>query len=106
MSETCAHAADGDGHGDGGRLRSARHRCAPYSGDGSLGPSAEKAQDMGRQIEEQLGLPVEFWDERLTTAEAHSLMADHNVNSKKRRQVVDKIAASLILQAYLDAHPL
>ena len=78
----------------------------PYNGDGSLGPSAEKAQEMGRQIEEHLGLPVEFWDERLTTAEAHSMMADLNVNSKKRRQVVDKIAASLILQAYLDPHPL
>ncbi len=77
----------------------------PYNIDGSLGPSAEKAQEMGRQIGEALNLPVEFWDERLTTAEAHSLMTDFNVNSKKRRQVVDKIAASLILQAYLDAHP-
>lgn len=77
----------------------------PYSMDGSLGLSAEKAQDLGRQLGLELGLPVEFWDERLTTAEAHSLMSEHGVNSKKRRQVVDKIAASLILQAYLDAHP-
>lgn len=77
----------------------------PYNMDGSIGPSGERAMAFADKLRERLKLPVEMWDERLSSEEAHDLLFSANMNARKRRNVVDKIAASLILKAYLDAHP-
>jgi putative Holliday junction resolvase len=78
----------------------------PYNMDGSLGFKAEEVLAWAKDLEEALGLPVTFWDERLSTHEAHDLLMGLQVKGKKRKAVVDKIAAGIILQAYLDAgHP-
>lgn len=75
----------------------------PYNMDGSLGFKGEEVILWGREFEQMIGLPVIFWDERLSTAEAHDMLLGLNVKGKKRRAIVDKIAASIILQGYLDS---
>lgn len=75
----------------------------PLNMDGSPGPRAEKARDFAGRLAGALGLPVELWDERLTTAEAERLLIGADVRRARRRQVIDKMAAVLILQNYLDA---
>lgn len=77
----------------------------PKNMDNSLGFRAEASQAYGRLVEEQLGLPVEYVDERLTTVQAERmLIKEGNVSRKKRKKVIDKLAAVLLLQNYLDAH--
>jgi putative Holliday junction resolvase len=75
----------------------------PRNMDGSTGPRAEKAREFARRLEKSFGLPVEMWDERLTTAAAEKMLIKADLRRSKRRQVIDKIAAALILQNYLDA---
>ncbi len=75
----------------------------PRNMDGSTGPRAEKAREFARRLEKSLGLPVEMWDERLTTVAAEKMLIKADLRRSKRRQVIDKIAAALILQNYLDA---
>ncbi len=75
----------------------------PYNMDGSTGDSANKVMQWSGELQTELGLPVELWDERLTTYEAHELLIHFKVKGQKRRQIVDKIAASIILKSYLDA---
>lgn len=75
----------------------------PLNMDGSPGPRAEKARAFAGRLAGVLGLPVETWDERLTTAEAERLLIEADMKRSKRRQVIDKMAAVLILQNYLDA---
>jgi len=75
----------------------------PRNMDGSTGPRAEKACEFARRLEKSSGLPVEMWDERLTTVAAEKLLIKADLRRAKRRQVIDKIAAALILQNYLDA---
>ena len=75
----------------------------PRNMDGSIGPMAEKVREFGRLLQEKNpGIPVEYWDERLTTAGAQRMLIGADISRVKRRQVVDKIAAVLILQGYLD----
>ncbi|HUW65780.1 MAG TPA: Holliday junction resolvase RuvX [Spirochaetia bacterium] len=74
----------------------------PRRTDGSLGVSAEKAIAFAREVGESLALPVVPWDERLTTREAERLLIGADVRRAKRRKVIDKVAAVLILQGYLD----
>lgn len=74
----------------------------PLNMDGSPGPRAEKARAFAGRLAGVLGLPVETWDERLTTAEAERLLIEADMKRSKRRQVIDKMAAVLILQNYLD----
>ena len=75
----------------------------PRNMDGSIGPMAEKVREFGRLLQEQNStIPVEYWDERLTTAGAQRMLIGADISRVKRRQVVDKIAAVLILQGYLD----
>ena len=75
----------------------------PRNMDGSIGPMAEKVREFGRLLQEQNpDIPVEYWDERLTTAVAQRMLIGADISRVKRRQVVDKIAAVLILQGYLD----
>ncbi|MBN1634927.1 MAG: Holliday junction resolvase RuvX [Deltaproteobacteria bacterium] len=74
----------------------------PYNMDGSLGESARNVMQWTEQLNKLLELPVEFWDERLSTSEAHDLLLDIDVNGRKRKKLVDKIAASIILKEYID----
>ena len=73
----------------------------PRNMDGTEGPRAELFRDFARQLEEASGLPVHLWDERRTTIEAHQILSDHNYHGKKRKNTVDAVAASLILEGYL-----
>lgn len=75
----------------------------PYNMDGSSGESANKVTRWSGELGIALGLPIELWDERLTTSEAHEFLLHLKVKGPKRRQIVDKIAASIILKSYLDA---
>lgn len=76
----------------------------PLNMNGSEGPSAQKARAFMSEVE-KLGLKVVFQDERLTTVSAERTLLEADMSRKKRRQVIDKVAAVYILRAYLDAHP-
>ena len=73
----------------------------PKNMDGTLGPRAEKAEAMAALLKEATGLPVVLWDERRTTIDAHEILMAGGKNAKKRKKVVDAVAASLILEGYL-----
>ena len=73
----------------------------PINMDGTRGPRSEKAQAMRQLLEETTGLPVVLWDERRTTIDAHQILMSSGKNAKKRKKVVDAVAASLILEGYL-----
>lgn len=76
----------------------------PIHMDGSAGERAEKTAQFGQMLERRTGLTVELWDERLTTMEADAILEESGVPRAERKKVIDKIAAGLILQGYLDAH--
>ncbi|QBO35341.1 Holliday junction resolvase RuvX [Periweissella cryptocerci] len=77
----------------------------PKNMNNSLGPRAEASKAYGDLLVETFGLPVDFIDERLTTVEAERMLIEEaDTSRKKRKQVIDKLAASLILQNYLDAN--
>ena len=73
----------------------------PRNMDGSEGPRAELCRSFAQQLEQATGLPVHLWDERRTTVEAHNILSAHNYHGKKRKDTVDAVAASLILEGYL-----
>lgn len=73
----------------------------PVNMDGTLGPRSEKAKAMKALLEEATALPVVLWDERRTTIEAHQILNEGNYHGKKRKNTVDAVAASLILEGYL-----
>lgn len=74
----------------------------PKNMNGDIGPQGEKVIKFCDILKEELGLEIEFWDERLTTVAAHRTLIEADVSRKKRKQVVDKLAAVIILQGYLD----
>ncbi len=74
----------------------------PRNMDGSEGESAQNARQFGAALSEKTGLPVEFQDERGTTITAHNYLNATNTRRKKRKAVVDAVAAVVILQNYLD----
>ena len=73
----------------------------PKNMDGTLGPRAEKAEALARVLEARFSLPVALWDERRTTVDAHNILQGAGKNAKKRKSVVDSVAAALILEGYL-----
>ena len=73
----------------------------PKNMDGSEGARAELCREFAGKLEEATGLPVKLWDERRTTVEAHNILSQHNYHGKKRKETVDAVAASLILEGYL-----
>lgn len=73
----------------------------PRNMDGSEGPRAEVCRAFADQLKEATGLPVAMWDERRTTVEAHNILSAHNYHGQKRKNTVDAVAASLILEGYL-----
>jgi putative Holliday junction resolvase len=75
----------------------------PKNMDGSLGEGARKVLSFVSKLEEALSVPIVLWDERWTTVAATRMLLQADVTRKKRRKVVDKVAAVLILQGYLDS---
>ena len=73
----------------------------PRNMDGSEGPRAELCREFADKLREATGLKVTMWDERRTTVEAHNILSAHNYHGKKRKDTVDAVAASLILEGYL-----
>lgn len=74
----------------------------PRNMDGTEGPRAQLYRDFAARVTEVTGLPTVLWDERRTTVDAHRILFDSGKNAKKRKQTVDAVAASLILEGYLD----
>lgn len=73
----------------------------PVNMDGSRGPRAQKCADFAEILREKSGIPVVLWDERCTTVSAHQILNVTNTRGKKRKSVVDAVAAVLILESYL-----
>ena len=75
----------------------------PLRMTGQSGTQAEKMATFAAQLRQAFSIPVHLWDERLSTAEAHRLLDETDIRDSRRRQVIDKMAAVLILQSFLDA---
>ena len=73
----------------------------PKNMDGTEGIRAELCREFAEILKEATGLPVSMWDERRTTVEAHNILSVHNYHGNKRKNTVDAVAASLILEGYL-----
>lgn len=73
----------------------------PKNMDGSEGPRAKLYKDFSDKLEIASGLSVVLWDERRTTIEAHNILSANNYHGKKRKNTVDAVAASLILEGYI-----
>ena len=74
----------------------------PVNMDGTRGPRAEKSEAMGEMLRQLTGAEVVMIDERRTTVDAHRILFESGKNAKKRKKTVDAVAASLILEGYLD----
>jgi putative Holliday junction resolvase len=75
----------------------------PKNMDGSKGFRAEACEKLGELIMSRTEIPVSFWDERLTTVSAHRILSENNVRGKKRKNVVDAVAAEIILQDFIES---
>jgi len=75
----------------------------PKNMNGTIGPQGEKVQRFCDVLKETLDLPIKMWDERLTTVAANRVMLEGDLSRSKRKKIVDKIAATFILQGYLDS---
>ena len=75
----------------------------PKNMDGTRGESARRAEELAAKLGEMTGLPVTLWDERMTTVSAIGYLNQNDVRGKKRKQVVDTVAATIILQDFLDS---
>ena len=73
----------------------------PKNMNGTLGPRAEKSELLAACLRETTGLPVTLWDERRTTVDAHRILSETGNRGKKRKEKVDAVAATLILEGYL-----
>ncbi len=74
----------------------------PRNMDGSLGPKAQTVLAFRKRLEERSGLPVETWDERLTTVQAERNLRETGMSLNQRRRRVDEVAAQIILQSFID----
>lgn len=75
----------------------------PKNMNGSVGPRGEASLEFAERLRNWFGLPVQLWDERLTTVAAQRTLIEADVSRKKRKGVIDKMAAQLILQGFLDS---
>lgn len=73
----------------------------PKNMDGTEGTRAALCREFAQKLRDATGLEVALWDERRTTVEAHNILTQHNYHGKKRKNTVDAVAASLILEGYL-----
>ena len=74
----------------------------PKNMNGTIGPRAESVMAFAEALKEKIDIPMHFWDERLSTVEAHKTMIDAGMSRNKRKNKVDSVAAVLILQGFLD----
>jgi putative Holliday junction resolvase len=74
----------------------------PLNMNGTMGPKALETQEFARALQEVLKIPVDFWDERLSSKSAERVLLEADLSRKRRKELIDKIAAVHILQAYLD----
>jgi len=74
----------------------------PLNMDGSQGPQAKRIIEFCDYLKEEISIPLKLWDERLTTLEVERIMIKADVTRKKRKKNIDKLAAQVILQSYLD----
>jgi putative holliday junction resolvase len=75
----------------------------PKNMNGTVGPRGEASQSFALKLEKKYGIPVILWDERLSTMAAERVLISADVSRKKRKKVIDKMAAVMILQGYLDS---
>ncbi len=75
----------------------------PINMNGTEGPRSEKCRAFAGILEEMSQIPVVLYDERLTTVNAHNILSELNVRGKKRKDTVDELSATIILQAYIDS---
>lgn len=73
----------------------------PKNMDGSLGPRAQLCDKFARALKALIPIPVELWDERQTTMQASTYLNEMNVRGAKRKEVIDEVAATIILESYL-----
>lgn len=76
----------------------------PKNMNGTIGPRGELCKEFGRSLQERTGIPIQMWDERLSTVAAERILISADVSRKKRKQVIDKMAAVIILQGFLDSN--
>ncbi len=76
----------------------------PRNMDGSYGPAAERIRYFAEELRKHISIPIHLQDERLTTAQAQKVLIEGHMRREKRKEVIDKQAAVLILQQYLDQH--
>ncbi len=74
----------------------------PLNMNGTRGPQAQRAATFAEKLKELLNLPIELWDERLTSREVERTLIAADLSRSRRREVVDKLAAQVLLQSYLD----
>ena len=74
----------------------------PINMDGSIGAKSQSSRSFIRNLSKELNIPILLWDERLTTVSAERSLLEADISRKKRQQIIDKIAASIILQNFLD----
>jgi len=74
----------------------------PRNMDGSHGPAALKVQAFVAALKDAVAIPIKTWDERLTSAQANKILIQGNVRRDKRKEKVDKMAAAILLQSFLD----
>lgn len=75
----------------------------PRNMDGSYGPAAEKVREFIEKLRNEVTIPIRTWDERLTSSQANRILIQGNVRRDRRKETVDKMAAAILLQSYLDA---
>ncbi|WP_442595126.1 Holliday junction resolvase RuvX [Neobacillus sp. D3-1R] len=75
----------------------------PKNMNGTIGPRGEASQRYANELESRFGITAILWDERLTTMAAERVLLEADVSRKKRKKVIDKMAAVMILQGYLDS---
>ncbi|MCK4852517.1 MAG: Holliday junction resolvase RuvX [Candidatus Omnitrophica bacterium] len=75
----------------------------PVNMDGTIGERARDSRDFASLLAREIGVPVMLWDERLSTKEAEDIMIKADVSRKKRKAAIDRLAAQIILQNYLDS---
>ena len=73
----------------------------PKNMDGTIGPMAEKSALLAELLQKQCDIKVVLWDERLTTVSAHRILDETERHGKKRKKIIDAVAASMILESYL-----
>ncbi|MDE3067310.1 MAG: Holliday junction resolvase RuvX [Verrucomicrobiota bacterium] len=77
----------------------------PRNMDGSYGPAAQKAEAFAAALKKAIPVPIQLWDERLTSVQANRVLIQGRVRRGQRREKVDKMAAAILLQSYLDGMP-